>query len=269
MVLQVQRNVFFVRLITSRFQGCGSIPHKIKGSAGDQLAPNQGLNVTEHRRKGDTIFVNKEHFFTTRFAALLAFAVVGVFFMGAGVTGNSDSVGLYGIVLIGQLAVDLGAVLPVLALRFGQVGLGQGDFIAVAACTYKFVSVHIPLIGNLILQTACRRGIYPDIRLNHFPIRCLISDLWLLLYGKGRTGDGDPCDGDRSGRSGTCFAVCGQLQLIDALLDGFVGGNGDGNGFAVRGFFRCQTGVLALPFHFQSVHLDLASGNGEGRRLTV
>ena len=164
MALQIQRNVFFVRLITSRFQGCVSIPHKIIGSAGEQ-APNQGRTVIEFKRIGDTIFANKEHFRTTRFAALLAFAFVGVFCMGAGVNGNGDSVCLYGIVLIGQLAVDLGAVLPVLALRCGQVGLGQGDFIAIAACTCKFVSVHIPLIGNLTLRTACQRGIYPDFRL--------------------------------------------------------------------------------------------------------
>ena len=84
--------------------------------------------------------------------------------MGAGVHGNGDRVCIYGILLIGQLAVDLAAVLPVLARRCGQVGLGQGDFRTAAACALKFCSVHIPLIGNLTLRTACQRGLYPDIR---------------------------------------------------------------------------------------------------------
>ena len=119
--LQVQRKVLFVCPIISRTQDCVDIPHKIKGSSGNQLAPNHGLTAIEFRRIGETIFVNKEHFRTTRFAALLAFAIVGVFCMGTGVHGNGDRVCIYGIVIIGQLAVDLPAVLPVLALRCGQV----------------------------------------------------------------------------------------------------------------------------------------------------
>ena len=169
MALQVQRKVLFVGPITSsRTQDCVNISHKIKGSAGGpggQSVPNQGLTAIEFRRIGETIFANKEHFLGTQFAALLAFAIVGVFCMGAGVHGNGDSFCIYGIVLIGQLAVDLAAVLPVLALRCGQVGLGQGDFITAAACACKFVSVHIPLIGNLILPTVFQRGNYPDLRL--------------------------------------------------------------------------------------------------------
>ena len=267
--LQIQRSILFVRLITSRSQGCVSIPHKIKGSAGGQNAPNQGLRVVDFIRIGDTIFANKEHFRTTRFAALLAFALMGVFFMGAGVNGNSDSVCIYGIALIGQLAVDLAAVLPVLALRCGQVGLGQGDFFAGAACARKFRSIYIPLIGNITAHTVRQRGIYRDIRL-HLLIRCLILDLWLLAYGNGvsgRGGDGDRCGGGRLVRRESCFAVCGQLQLIAALLDIVVGGNGDG--LVVSGFSRRQTGVRAHPFHVQGIHLDLAAGNGEGRRLTA
>ena len=89
--------------------------------------------------------------------------------MGAGVNGNGDSVCIYGIVLIGQLAVDLAAVLPVPALRCGQVGLGQDDFIAAAACTRKFFSVHIPLIGDFTGQTACQRGVDIDNRYT-FPL---------------------------------------------------------------------------------------------------
>ena len=167
--LQVQRKVLFVRLITSRTQDCVDILHKIKGSAGNQLAPNHGLTAIEFRRIGETIFVNKEHFLSTRFAALLAFAFVGVFCMGAGVNGNGDSVCLYGIVLIGQLAVNLAAVLPVLALRCGQVGLSQDDFITAAACALKFCFVHIPLIGNITGRTACQRGVDIDNRYT-FPI---------------------------------------------------------------------------------------------------
>ena len=171
MALQVQRKVLFVGPITSsRTQDCVNIPHKIKGSAGNQPAPNHGLIVPEFRRIGDTIFVNKEHFLATRFAALLAFAIVGVFCMGAGVNGNGDSFCIYGIVIIGQLAVDLAAVLPVPALHWGQVGLGQDDFIiTAAACALKFFSVHIPLIGNITGLTACQRGADIDNRYT-FPI---------------------------------------------------------------------------------------------------
>ena len=119
--LQIQRNVFFVRLITSRFQGCGSIPHKIKGSAREQKAPNLGLTVIEFKRIGDTIFANKEHFLSTRFAALLAFALVGVFFMGAGVDRQGDGVGIGAAAAIGQGAVDLGGKQPELVGHWGQL----------------------------------------------------------------------------------------------------------------------------------------------------
>jgi len=270
--LQVQRKVLFVRPIVSRCprsQDYVSIPHKIKGSAGDQNAPNLRAIVIAFKRIGDTIFVNKEHILATRFAAPLAFAVVGVSFMGAGVKGNGDRVCLYGIALIGQLAVDLAAVLPVLALRCGQVGLGQGDSIAAAACAFKFLSVHIPLIGDITIRTAVQLGPYPDIRLK-LPIAFLIADLRLRSYGNGvfgRGGDGDRCGGGRLVRIGSFYAVCGQLQLIAALLDGVVGGNGDGR--AVIGLLERQTGVLAHPFHVQGIHLDLAAGHGEGRRLTA
>ena len=170
MALQVQRNVRFVRHIASRSQDCVNIPHKIKGSAGDQNAPNLGLTAMKFIRIGDTIFVNKEHILATRFAALLAFAFVGVFCMGAGVNGNGDSFCIYGIVIKGQLAVDLAAVLPVLARHWGQVGLGQDDFIiTAAACALQFCSVHIPLIGDFTGLTACQRGADIDNRYT-FPI---------------------------------------------------------------------------------------------------
>ena len=87
--LQIQRNVPVRRIAVPRFQGCVSIPHKISGSAGDQNEPN--LRVIAFKRIGDTV-ANKEHILAARFAALLAFALVGVFFMGAGVKGNRDSV---------------------------------------------------------------------------------------------------------------------------------------------------------------------------------
>ena len=264
--LQIQRNVHVRRIAVPRFQGCVSIPHKISGSAGEQNEPN--IRVIAFKRIGDTV-ANKEHILAARFAALLAFALVGVSFMGAGVKGNSDRVCLCGIALIGQLAVDLAAVLPVLALRCGQVGWGQGDSIAAAACACKFLSVHIPLIGDITIRTAFQLGPYPDIRLK-LPFAFLICDLRLRSYGNGvfgRGGDGDRCGGGRLVRRVSCFAVCGQLQLIAALPDGAVGGNGDG--LVVSGFCRRQTGGFALQFHFQGVHLDLAAGNGEGRPLTA
>ena len=87
--LQIQRNVLVRRIAVPRFQGFVSIPHKISGSAGEQNEPN--LRVIAFKRIGDTV-ANKEHILAARFAALLAFAVVGVFFMGAGVKGNRDSV---------------------------------------------------------------------------------------------------------------------------------------------------------------------------------
>ena len=166
--LQIQRNVHFVRrLAVPRFQGCVSIPHKISGSAGEQNEPN--IRVIAFKRIGDTV-ANKEHILAARFAALLAFAIVGVFCMGAGVNGNGDSFCIYGIVIIGQLAVDLAAVLPVLARHWGQVGLGQDDFIiTAAACALKFFSVHIPLIGDFTGLTAFQRGADIDNRYT-FPI---------------------------------------------------------------------------------------------------
>ena len=42
-----------------------------------------------------------------------------------------------------------------------------------------------------------------------------------------------------------------------------------GDGRAVIGLLERQTGVLAHPFHVQGIHLDLAAGHGEGRRLTA
>ena len=147
--------------------------------------------------------------------------------------------------------------------------MGQGDSIAAAACTCKFFSVHIPPIGDITLRTAFQLGPYPDIRLK-LPIAFLIADLRLRSYGNGvsgRGGDGDRCGGGRLGRSGTCFAVCGQLQLVAALLDGVVGGHGDG--LVVSGFFRRQTGVCVHPVHLQGFLLDPAAGDGEGRRLTT
>ena len=165
--LQIQRNVHFVRrLAVPRFQGCVSIPHKISGSAGEQNEPN--IRVIAFKRIGDTV-ANKEHILAARFAALLAFAIVGVFCMGAGVNGNGDRVCIYGIFIIGQLAVDLAAVLPVPALHLGQVGLGQDDFITAAACALKFFSVHIPLIGDFTGLTAFQRGADIDNRYT-FPI---------------------------------------------------------------------------------------------------
>ena len=165
--LQIQRNVHVRRIAVPRFQGCVSIPHKISGSAGDQNAPSPGLIA--FKRIGETV-ANKEHFRTTRFAALLASAIVGVSFMGAGVHGNGDSFCIYGIVLIGQLAVDLAAVLPVPARHWGQVGLGQDDFIiTAAACALTFFSVHIPLKGDLTGLTAFQRGFDIDNRYT-FPI---------------------------------------------------------------------------------------------------
>ena len=173
MALQVQRKVLFVGPIVSRCprsQDYVSIPHKIKGSAGDQNAPNLRAIVIAFKRIGDTSFANKEHFRTTRFAALLAFALVGVSFMGAGVHGNGDSFCIYGIVIIGQLAVDLAAVLPVPARHWGQVGLGQDDFIITAAAwALTFFSVHIPLKGDLTGLTAFQRGFDIDNRYT-FPI---------------------------------------------------------------------------------------------------
>ena len=118
--LQIQRNVFFVRLITSRFQGCVSIPHKIIGSAGAN-APNQGRTVIEFKRIGDTIFANKEHFLSTRCAALCAFAIVSVCFMCAGVDRQGDGVGIDAATAIGQGAVDLGGKQPELVGHWGQL----------------------------------------------------------------------------------------------------------------------------------------------------
>ena len=114
-ILQIQR------LITSRTQDCVNIPHKIKGSAGNQLAPNHGLTAIEYRRIGEIIFVNKEHILTTRFAALSAFALVGVFFMGAGVDRQGDGVGIDAAAAIGQGAVDLGGKQPELVGHWGQL----------------------------------------------------------------------------------------------------------------------------------------------------
>ena len=120
-VLQIQRNVLFVRPITSRFQDRVSIPHEIKGSAGDQKAPNLGLTVIEFKRIGDTIFANKEHILPTRFAALSAFSIVGVCFMCAGVDRQGDGVGIDAAAAIGQGAVDLGGKQPELVGHWGQL----------------------------------------------------------------------------------------------------------------------------------------------------
>ena len=266
--LQVQRNVPFVRRIAvPRFQGCVSIPHKISGSAGEQNEPN--LRVIAFKRIGDTV-ANKEHILAARFAALLAFAVVGVFFMGAGVDRQGDGVGIDAAAAIGQGAVDLGGRQPALVGHWGQL-----------ARIIKFLQregrpgkafqlgavLQLPLVGNVPGLAGGQCGSHPDslVALPGIQIPTLAAGGDIL--GLGADGDGGAGDSDRNGL-GDCLSVrAGDSngQAVSALLHGCI--RCHRQSLAVGGEALRQAGVVSHPLGFQGARIHILGGNGKGGLL--